>query len=72
MSVEYVPDQLIVNALCRFLNSLFDLVVRLSNIARFPLHLSPYIGPLQSALYMPIRGANKHPLNEQITQFYPF
>lgn len=40
-SVEYEPVELIVNALTFPQHSLFDLVVWSSNIARFPLHLSP-------------------------------
>lgn len=44
-------------------HSLFDLVVWLSNIARFPLHLSPYWSIAVSSVW-PIRGTNKHQLNE--------
>lgn len=62
IAIEYVPVDLIVNALRHFLNTVC-LVLWLRNIARFP-YVWVHIGPSQSALCRPIWGENNHHLNK--------
>lgn len=54
ISIEYVPVDLIVNALRHFLNSLFGLVVE--KYCTFPLRLSPYWSIAVSSLQAYLRG----------------